>query len=131
MTLLALLLGCAPGPLMDTGALPEAPSYAHDVQPILEARCVRCHQRGRPMLAGVELDSYEAAHATRVSSVCTAISPDLVERFGDHLLPLAGSQDMGPCEGFRVLSMPPGASDPLPYDEQLLLARWVAAGAME
>lgn len=119
---LLILAGCA-------GAeIPATPSYAADVQPVLEHHCVRCHTSEGRRDGGVELDQYASARSTRISSACTSIDPSVAEQYADALSPQA-DPEAAVCESWDYASMPPGAVDHLSLGEQELLARWVATGA--
>ncbi len=128
--LVLLLCGCAPDVAsVVAGSIPETPSFASDVAPILEQHCVRCHDRDGTLDAGVELDNYVGARGARVSSTCTAIGDDVVDVYSADLLPEAGNGSDVPCEPWQTLSMPPGAEVKLSIVEQVILAQWVATGA--
>ncbi len=124
-----LLLACAANP--PGTDVPAMPTYTQDVAPIVEEHCLRCHVTGGPRRGGVVVDSYEVLSARAVINTCVSVNPDVVDAHADSLLPLAGSQDLAPCESWDVFSMPPGAMPRLTEDEQWILARWTAIGAPE
>ena len=125
------LLSACQTTTVDPALYTTTPTYTEDIQPILETWCVDCHSHDGVMYAGVELDTYASARSTRARSTCTAITPELIDRFGAYLLPLAGSDGQSPCAPWEPHSMPPGAMARLSVDEQILLARWVETGALE
>lgn len=128
---LGLLSGCAlEASDIDTGIGAPEPTWTADVAPIVEQHCLRCHGAGGRMEDGVDLSSYAAARGARVTSVCTAVTPPVVDAFADDLVPLGGTAG-GPCEGVEVFSMPLGAMAHLGLAEQVTYARWVAQGAPE
>ena len=127
--MLWLMSGCEPQSMQGSGEGVEAPTYERDIKPLLARYCVDCHQSGGVMYAGVELDTYASARSVRVKNTCTAISPALVDIYGDWLLPQAGHGSEVPCGPWEVHSMPPGAGSHLSRGEQHTLARWVAQGA--
>lgn len=116
------------GLLACDATVPETPTYTEHVRPILEEHCVRCHRAERRD-GDVELDRYASARSTRVRSACTSIRPELVEAFGEHLLP--GSGDPVPCRDWVVGSMPPGAVEHLDLWQQDVFVRWIVVGAPE
>jgi len=108
--------------------LPADVSYAEHVAPVLQRHCVRCHEEGGQLFAGVGVDQFLNARSTRVRSVCTAVGAAVVEAYADELTS-ASQPEAGPCGPWAVGSMPPGAKYRLTGVEQELLARWVATGA--
>jgi hypothetical protein len=127
----ALLPGCAiQAGDIDTGIGVVDPTWTDDVAPIVEQHCLRCHGAHGRMEDGVDLSTYQAARAARVTSVCTAVTPAVVEAFAEDLVPLGGTAG-GACEGVEVFSMPLGAMAHLGLSEQVTYARWVAQGAPE
>jgi hypothetical protein len=108
-----------------------APTYSEHIAPLLETYCVDCHAHNGVMYAGVELDTYAAARSVRVRNTCTAISPQLVDEFGDWLIPQDGHSGLSACAPWEAFSMPPGAMGRLTPDQQRMLAIWVANGAPE
>ena len=111
-----LLAGCNLEP-----SVPGSPTYTADVQPILEARCVRCHSD--PQLAsatpGVRFDVYE----------CPTV---------DGGASCAGAKTVAPLIKMRlqqpnddVFHMPPKPAAPLsPYQVDTVV-KWVDNGAPE
>jgi hypothetical protein len=108
---------------------PAVPSYEVHIAPILQAHCVRCHERAEPDNGGVALDRYAPARSTRIRSACTALDPDLVEQYAGSLRSSSAEAGEEACARWTVASMPPGAMDHLSRYDQELLARWVATGA--
>lgn len=108
--------------------LPAEVSYEDHVAPVLARHCVRCHEEGGVLYAGVGVDQFLNARSTRVRSVCTAVGADVVFAYGD-VLTSRSQPEAGPCGPWVVGSMPPGAKFRLTGAEQELLARWVAQGA--
>jgi hypothetical protein len=110
-----------------------APTYERDIRPLYARHCVACHDAHGLRAGGVELDRYDNAHATRVKSACTSITPDLIEEYAEELLPYLGDPPQRaavPCGDWEPLSMPAGAQPRLTRAEQLILVRWVATGAL-
>jgi hypothetical protein len=57
-----LLLGaCSIGEKVDPALIPERPTYAEDIAPILDSYCTACHDADGPLGAidGVDLSSYD------------------------------------------------------------------------
>ena len=124
------LAGCSPDlASIDPDAIPEEPSYEQHIAPLLSEHCVRCHQRDGTLDGGVELDSYIGARGTRVSTVCTSVSPAVIDVYAEFLVSRAGTSGQRACSEWHALSMPPGAEVKLTLTEQVLLAEWVAQGA--
>ena len=131
---LALVIAaCGGEPIGDVDpALAEAqPTYARDIRPLYARHCVACHDGHGVRAGGVELDRYQNAHATRVKSACTSITPDLIAEYADVLMPYLGDPPRAPvaCGDWEPYSMPTGAQPKLTHAEQLILVRWIAAGA--
>lgn len=127
---LGLGLACGPPAALDSGLGAGEPTYVADVAPILASHCTRCHHPETRLAGGVDLSTHRAARSSRVSTVCTAVGPEVVDAFADHLHPLGGTAAR-PCQGMAVGSMPPGAQPRLSLDDQMTLARWAAQGAPE
>jgi hypothetical protein len=105
--------------LADTGDLPEV-SFAADVMPILERRCVKCHGApradGTPRLEeGLDLRTWEAIMAG--STWGSVVEPG--DPVASYMLELVVDGDM-PDDGPRLL----------PREIRVLTA-WIAAGAPE
>ncbi len=109
--MLLLALGCAVSPAQDDTA--ASPSY-EEVAALFEVHCVRCHTHRESMYGGVELDTWEAANATRVKNACVSVSPERGRGLN--------------CRGYAPLSMPPGATLRLSEEEQDLLMAWTLDG---
>lgn len=93
-------------------------SFTKDVWPILEKSCLKCHgaqkQKGK-----LRLDSREAILAGgKGGKSVEAGQPDKSPLYTRTILP-AGHDDIMPSEG-----------DPLPKEQQEILKRWVAEGAV-
>jgi WD40 repeat protein len=99
----------------------EPPTYEHDIKPILSKRCTACHagkNLAKPDLSGgLALDSLEAIlQGTKQHKVIEpgrAADSELIRRLAD------------PDEERRM----PLMEEPLPADQQQLIARWIEAGA--
>jgi mono/diheme cytochrome c family protein len=87
-------------------------SFAEQVKPILEARCVECHGASDAEL-GLNLSTYEGVMAG--SDYGTVIEPGNPE--GSLLIDMIASGDM-PEEG-----------DPVPPEELDLIRTWIQEGA--
>jgi hypothetical protein len=82
-----------------SGCTDHGPSFAREVRPILERRCLRCHSGEGVAAEEHDFSRLEVLHAQR-----------------------------GELEGeISTCAMPPRA--PLPEDESRTLLRWVACGA--
>jgi hypothetical protein len=116
IALAALLL-----PAIATSAGDDLPTFERDVRPILARSCVPCHNtrnlKRSELSGGLALDSYEAvlrgAPGQKVVQPGKASDSALVGRLSD------------PDEDRRM----PLSDDPLPPEQQLLIARWIDAGA--
>ncbi|RME81187.1 MAG: hypothetical protein D6775_14245, partial [Caldilineae bacterium] len=94
----------------------SAPSFAADIQPIFNERCIKCHSGDKPP-RGLRLDSYD--HVLQGGTYRAVIVPgdpegsELVRRIKGEALPRM------PFDGPPFLS-----------DEQIaLIVRWIAEGA--
>ena len=125
------LLACGGGEV-EPELFSATPSFERDIAPLFNRHCVECHDGDGVRDGGVELDRYVAVFAARVKNVCVSIHPDLIEQNRDALLPLPKDppQTLEPCNGWEPLSMPVGAKPKLTAHEQVLLLRWLLAGAM-
>lgn len=85
---------------LPTGCEGEAPSYAREVAPVIEARCVTCHDYGG-VAASKPLGSYAELYKRR--------SPVLNQIYG--------------C------NMPPDGAEPLSAAERQTLLRWLVCNA--
>jgi uncharacterized membrane protein len=90
----------------------QAVSFAEQVMPIFEARCVECHSATDAEL-GLNLTTYEGVMAG--SDYGTVIEPGNPE--GSLLIDMVASGDM-PEEG-----------DPMPAEELDLIRTWIQEGA--
>lgn len=117
-----LLVGCE-------GTLPDDPSYALDVEPLLQEHCVRCHEDDGRLDGGVGLSSYASARSTRIRSACTSLDPRRIEAAGDVLRSEGDPAGTAPCSRWEAASMPPGALLPWSGSEQDLFLRWIETGA--
>jgi len=94
-------------------------SFRHDIQPILEASCVKCHGPDKQK-SDFRLDNFNALVAGGGSGIPGIVAGDPIE---SYLLELVTTDD----EEDR---MPPiDESDPLPTAQIDLLTRWIAQGA--
>ena len=113
---------------VDPALFDYQPVYQDDIAPLLREYCVPCHSRLGLRRGGVELDTYQAAYSGRVHNACVALSPEVIDRFGDALTRQYGNTTT-PCDGWNPLSMPSGARSRMTIAEQVLFARWVETGA--
>jgi Protein of unknown function (DUF1549)/Protein of unknown function (DUF1553)/Planctomycete cytochrome C len=93
------------------GEPPAKVDFAHDIVPLLEARCAKCHTRGK-YRGSFSLDSREAILKKK------AVVPGKAEQ--SELYKRVSSKD----PDFRM----PSKSDPLPAREIALLKAWIDAG---
>jgi hypothetical protein len=106
----ALLLCLA---LPTAAAAGEPPRFREDIQPLLQAKCGRCHG-GKPRRAGLDLTS--AAGILKGGESGPAVVP--------------GKPDESPLyQKVHDGKMPPGKKDPLSAAEAGALRRWIEAGA--
>ena len=112
---LGLAVHAAPdGAAADRAAVDRAheASFANEVLPILEARCVECHSEENAEL-GLKLDTYEGVMAgSDYGTVVEAGDPD-----GSLLVDMIVSGDM------------PEDGDPVPPEELEIIKAWIAEGA--
>ena len=116
MTLLVLLVACAPEPEL---------SFADDVEPLIRGECSLCH---RGDTADAELDLRDDPYGALVGVTATQSDLALVEP-GDHLYSylwhkLNGTQGIAGGSG---TAMP--LDGLLPPDDVALVAAWIDAGA--
>jgi len=105
--------GAAPGAAGPSEVVPSlAVSFADDIMPILEARCVECHDEENTEL-GLRLDSYEGVMVG--SDYGTVIEPG--DPDGSIFIEMIASGDM-PEEG-----------DPVLPEELDLIRAWISEGA--
>ncbi len=90
----------------------EPVSFAQEVMPILEARCVECHSEENAEL-GLKLDTYEGLMAgSDYGTIVEAGDPD-----GSLMIDMIQSGDM------------PEDGDPVPPEELEVIRTWIAEGA--
>ncbi len=108
-----------------------SPTYEGSIQFILRDRCVACHDSHGKIAGGVELDTYASAYSNRVRNACVSITPALVDRFAEVLMPHPTNPptEQVVCNDWEPLTMPNGAEPLLTPAEQVLLVRWVEIGA--
>ncbi|TNE90448.1 MAG: hypothetical protein EP330_08105 [Deltaproteobacteria bacterium] len=142
LLLLLLLAACAPELPADSGT---TPTFAEDIEPILQTHCLRCHVDPSPSNAGLgyvrqpnrdgdlTIDP-DIARATAIRSACTALSPTVIEAYADVLYSTSFDATCGgdhPITGkpeWKALSMPPGTSLKLTVEEQVAYAKWIEGG---
>jgi mono/diheme cytochrome c family protein len=96
----------------------EQPSFAKDVKPILDAKCLNCH--GKRVKGGYKVDTYE--NVTKSGDKAPVIVP------GDA----AGSTLVQMLHGVKTPAggqMPPGR--PLKPEQIALIERWINQGAQD
>jgi hypothetical protein len=103
--MLALLIGTSTASAQPKG---EATDFAHDVLPVLKARCAKCHTNGT-YKGGMSLDTREALLKSKAVVPGKSADSELVKRIT--------STDPD-------VRMPP-KSDPLPAKEVAVLKKWV------
>ena len=103
---LAALAGCAP-------PVPEAPTWFHDVQPIIKANCARCHgpDPKEPQIGSFRLDRYVSQDEQ------TSDAWDFRAEIIDHAVSL------------EAPPMPPDF--PLSERQRAILERWEQQGAVK
>ncbi len=114
-TILAIrLLSVVTPATADDEAAADAPtvSFAVQIQPIFEARCVECHS-GPDAEWGLDLTSYEGA--MKGSDYGPVVEPGAPAE--SLMIKLLVSEDM------------PGEGEPVPPEELELLEIWIAEGA--
>src|SRR3954447_1450722 len=105
--LATLLLATAVSPAAD----PPKVDFAHDVVPILKAKCAKCHTNGT-YKGGVSFDTREALLKAKAAVPGKSASSEIVKR--------VTSTD-------KELRMPP-EGDPLTEKEVAVLAKWIDDG---
>ncbi|MEO8699744.1 MAG: c-type cytochrome domain-containing protein [Kofleriaceae bacterium] len=125
-------LGPDVGPLQmpddDTCATDTDPgnqiSFSQQVSPLLEDRCVRCHQPGGEgnRDSGLDLTSYDAVRAGGTRSVGTIVIPN--DPCGSILFQKIGD---APPFGARM----PRNAQPLARADQDLIHDWITEGALD
>ena len=85
------------------GCVGTSPSFARDVAPILERRCLSCHANGGMAADDHDFSRFATLHAQK-----------------DAVL-----AEVGEC------AMPPSQAPPLQPDEADAILRWVACGAQQ
>jgi uncharacterized membrane protein len=115
----AFVAAVEPTAVEGTATAPGTPSYANDVKPLFEARCVECHGP-RKHKADLRLDRYDEAWFVpgEFLTVIERGSPDSSEMLSRLLLPLDDEDHM-----------PPKDEEQLTAAEIDLVRRWIAAGA--
>lgn len=97
------------------------PTYAHDIRPIFESRCVVCHSKSNVPDAGISgglaLDSYAAIRAG------AAGRPILTPSGG------GSSELLGRLTATSPSKLMPRGGPPLPAAQITLIRRWITAGA--
>ncbi|MCI0452839.1 MAG: cytochrome c [Candidatus Latescibacteria bacterium] len=128
---LAMLLSCASIGCSDLGdprqpmAVDDAAiSFARDVQPIFNARCVVCHGAVNPLPAGLDLRAGNS-YAHLVGRTSTGYAPNLRVSPGDTLASVIYGKITGTNFGEQ---MPPGFFL-IPPSERDRIVAWILAGA--
>lgn len=114
MLLLAWSLACAPADTAaDPAVDPNAPTWAEDVGPLVQARCTGCHQSGG---AAFDLSTPEQA---------SAMAEAMAAAVASGVMPPWGARDTEDCVNPRAWVDDRRLSD----DEVALLRAWADAGA--
>jgi hypothetical protein len=109
-SLATLALAICVGPAL---AQPEKKTdFAHDVVPILKARCAKCHTNGT-YKGGVSFDTREDVLKAKAAVPGKANASEIIKR--------VTSKD-------AELRMPPGKADPLTEKEIAVLSKWIDDG---
>ena len=120
LALVVSAAGCSP-------EVPAAPTYTKDVQPILAAHCVRCHDetfRSDPV-ARVALPMPQICHLNRFESTGDCTSGTGACSYGAQICaPMIGPLVTASADAVR--RMPPAPSDPLNDWEKEVITRWAA-----
>jgi hypothetical protein len=95
------------------GGVPARPSFDDDVQPLLKARCVKCHGPVKPK---AKLNLSGARGMARGGETGEVVAPGSLEE--SPLWELASADEM-----------PPKPEEPLSADEKLTIRRWIEQGA--
>ena len=106
----------------------SGPTYAHDIRPILQARCVVCHNRDTlaavATSGGLDLSTFEA-----LKKGVTSI------KAGDVSILTGGKQPGGPLIERLSTTNPtrlmPRGGPPLPPEQIALFKKWISSGAPE
>jgi hypothetical protein len=101
------------GAMARAGDLPARPDFADDVQPLLKARCTKCHGPNHPK---GKLNLSNARGLARGGESGPVIEPGAIDESGLWDQVASGT-------------MPPESEEPLSDDEKMVLRRWIEQGA--
>lgn len=123
---LAAVVGCTSSPSPSPSPTPSGVSFARDIQPILNANCVACHQ-GATGPGGLSLEPGSAyknlVNVRSTESPLMRVAPGAPDK--SYLLnKLLGTQTQVGGSGAQ---MPFGA--PLPQNQINLIQQWISQGA--
>ncbi len=110
---LQALLLLAVAAVARAGEPPAAPTFDRDIQPVLKARCIKCHGPIRPK-GKLNLSGPRAL--ARGGESGPAVEP-------------GSPEDSGLWDRVSADEMPPKPEEPLSGDEKALIRRWIAHGA--
>jgi hypothetical protein len=107
--------------------VPDAPSYAADVEPLVLERCLACHEVEEPkarlvLEAGVGYHQMVGRASTQVEDLLIVAPGDPEASYLWHKLDFTAAEGQGmPRTAFGARRLPP--------DELALFRRWIEAGA--
>jgi hypothetical protein len=122
LALAAGAVGCG------SNSVPENPSWARDIQPLMEAHCIRCHGGGGKLNGDPDVPpgSLKVACAPIPDGGAYTCAPNLgnfTTQAGLMTYRILGAKQM---QTYLNYPMPPPPSEPLDDFETTLLLKWAA-----
>ena len=124
-------------------SLPRSIDFRRDIQPILDRRCVSCHDGTSPQSAGLDLRGTPTEHYTVAYEALHQLRDPRSGNFGDklyvnerealavesYLIEKLTGRELKAPQKLTTPGVPHPVSDPLSDDELLMLIRWIDLGA--
>ncbi len=113
--------------------IPENPGWARDIQPLMDAHCVRCHGGGGTLNGDPDVPP-GSLHAGTVAIPCAPVANGgayTCAPLGGNFTSQAGlmpyvAQGAMQLQGYLNYPMPPPPSEPLDDFETKLLLKWAS-----
>jgi hypothetical protein len=117
--------GCGENPV------PTLPTYEHDIKPLMEAECIRCHGAGGTMNADPEIPSTNRLKGAPLFGDFTHLHDRKVSPGAGQedvtvvgLLHYTGASGLASMKLYLAAPMPPPPADPLTDWQRKLLLTW-------
>jgi hypothetical protein len=121
LTALALVVGCG------ENSIPENPSWARDIHPLMEAHCTRCHGDGGMLNGDPDVPAGKIPTCSAPVDGGTYTCKPLLGNFTTEAgLMTYVNIGLKTFEMYMAYPMPPPPSEPLTDYEYNLLVAWIA-----